>query len=252
MSASQYNPYNWKFLLFTQVWLIIISIVLTYYPQYYFEVIILYIIVIFGFTFFMTYKSNPVFRDRKLLYEIVNSRTIYEEKDVTKLIMADQEYQKQYMDSIKRNFRMLGFYIVYLAILFFAYQYIIKFADSQTLTYRLLVYLAYFEALFGIGFFVSRKILAPSISNMAPMALPSYKITEKGIVSGKGYSVFLHAKYLLNSEITINREKHYIEIDSTKQKLPYKVRLYSQDIDKVLDYIERVKRLELKRQSSEG
>jgi uncharacterized membrane protein len=82
---------------------------------------------------------------------------------------------------------------------------------------------------------------------MAPF---SYKITEKGIVGSGGMSTFLHAKHLLDANISVNREKHYVEIDSVQAKLPYKLRLYSSDVDKVVDYIERIKRIELKRQSS--
>ncbi|ARM75818.1 DUF2208 domain-containing protein [Acidianus manzaensis] len=250
MSARGYNPYNWKMITLTQVWLIVISVVLTYFPKYYIEAFIAYFVIIMAISFSMMYKTNPMFRDRKLLYEIMNSRTLYEEKDVTKLMMADKEYQKQYTDMIKKNFSMMGIYLVYIIVLIILYGHIISYADSNPDLYmRLAIYLVYFEALYGVGIFMYRKVLRPT-SMLTTMAPPNYKINEKGIVSGKGTSIFLHAKYLLDSEITVNKENHYVEIDSTKKNLPYKIRLYSNDIDKVLDYIERIKKLELKRQTS--
>ncbi|AWR97177.1 DUF2208 domain-containing protein [Acidianus sulfidivorans JP7] len=251
MSAKGYNPYNWKMITLTQAWLIIISVVLTFYPKYYIEAFIAYFVIIMAISFSMMYKTNPMFRDRKLLYEIINSRTLYEEKDVTKLMMADKEFQKQYTAMVKKNFSMMGIYLIYIIVLLILYGHLISYADSfKSLYMRLLVYLIYFEALYGVGIFMYRKVLAPN-AMMTVMAPPSYKINEKGIVSGKGASIFLHAKYLLDSDIIyVNKENHYVEIDSTKKNLPYKIRLYSNDVDKVMDYLERIKKLELKRQTS--
>ncbi|EZQ03105.1 MULTISPECIES: DUF2208 domain-containing protein [Acidianus] len=249
MSATPYNPYNWKFLLLTQVWLVAISIILSYFPQYYIEALAIYFVVFLGISFSIQYKTNPMFRDRKLLAEVANSRVIYEEKDVTKIVQADAELQREYMEAAKKNLSMMGIYVVYIIALFIAYGYLVRFADSFPGTYgRLLVYLVYFEALYLVGYFMFRKILRPTM--MSVMAPTSYSVTEKGIYSKKGYSTFLHAKHLVDSKIDVNKEKHYVEIDSTSTKLPYKIRLYAPDVDRLMEYIERVKRLELKRQSS--
>lgn len=251
MSASNkaYNPYNWKMILLTQSWLILFSFILTYFPQYYLEVFIAYFVIIMAISFSTMYRTNPILRDRKLLYEIVNSRTLYEEKDVTKLILADREYQKQYTEAAKKNLVVLLVYIVYIIALFILYPHIVSFAKTQQQYLKLAIYLIYFEALYLFGFVMYRQVFskATMLSIMAP---PNYKINEKGIVSGKGASIFLHARYLIDSEIVVNKENHYVEIDSTKKNLPYKIRLYTNDVNKVLDYLERVKKLELKRQNS--
>lgn len=248
-STRSYNPYNWKTVLATQIGLVAISLALSYFPQFYIWVFILYFVIIMGISFSMMYKSNPIFRDRRLLYEIINSRTLYEEKDVTKLILADKEYQKQYTEVVKRNFAMLLIYIIYIAILIIIYPHVINFANAQHEYFRLAVFLGYFETLYLFSFFMYRKVFSRA-AMLTVMAPPSYKINEKGIVSGKGSSIFLHARYLIDSEITVNKENKYVEIDSTKKNLPYKIRLYTNNVDKVLDYLERIKRLELKRQNS--
>ncbi len=248
MSSTTVNPYNWKYALVSQVYLIAISFILTYKPQYFIEAVALYFVFFMGLTFYMMSKSNPLLRDRKLLYEISNSRTLYEEKNVSELINKDKEYVEEYTKFAKRSFSMLGIYLVYLIAIYFLYSNVSKIAQSQVALDRLIVYLVYFEALYLFGFFVFRRVVRPaSLSVMAPF---SYKITEKGIMSSGGMSMFLHAKHLLNSNIVVNREKHFVEIDSTQAKMPYRVRLYSNDVDKVLDFIERIKRLELKKQSS--
>ncbi|EWG08313.1 MAG: hypothetical protein ASUL_01630 [Candidatus Aramenus sulfurataquae] len=248
MSSTTINPYNWKYALISQVYLVALSFVLTYRPQYFIEVVALYFVFFTGLTFYMMSKSNPLLRDRKLLYEISSSRVLYEEKNVSDIINKDKEYVEEYTKFAKRSFSMLGIYLVYLVAIYFLYSNVTKIADAQVALYRLLVYLVYFEALYLFAFFVFRRIVRPaSLSVMAPV---SYKITEKGIMSSGGMSMFLHAKHLLNSNIVVNKEKRFVEIDSTQAKMPYKVRLYSNDVDKVLDFIERVKKLELKKQSS--
>ncbi len=249
MSSVTPNPYSWKYVLLSQVYLIVISVVLTYYPQYFIEAIITYFIVMMGVMFYSMSKSNPMFRDRKLLYEINNSRLLYEEKNASELINKDKEYTEEYTKYAKKSFSMLGIYLVYMIVLYFLYTYISKIALSQASSFdRLLVYLIYFEVIYLFAFFVFRKIVKPAMLNiMAPF---SYKITEKGIVGSGGMSTFLHARHLLDANISVNREKHYVEIDSAQAKLPYKLRLYSSDVDKVVDYIERIKRIELRRQSS--
>ncbi|ABP94221.1 MULTISPECIES: DUF2208 domain-containing protein [Metallosphaera] len=251
MSSATPNPYNWKFALISQTYLVVISIVLGFYPKYFLEAFISYFIIIMAITFSMTYKSNPMLRDRKLMMEVANSGTLYEEKNANDLVMKDEEYQREYMQFAKKNMTMLFSYLIYIVVLFFVYSYVSKIATSQTDPYyRLAVYLVYFEIIYLFGFFVYRRLFKPSMmSTMAPL---SYKVTEKGVIGSGGMSVFLHAKHLLNSNFVVNREKKYVEIDSTEAKYPYKIRLYAKDIDKLLDMLERVKRLELKRQSQTG
>ncbi|QKQ99824.1 DUF2208 domain-containing protein [Metallosphaera tengchongensis] len=249
MSSATPNPYNWKFALISQTYLVVISIVLGFYPKYFLIAFITYFIVMMGITFSMTYKSNPMLRDRKLMVEVANSNTLYEEKNANDLITKDEDYQREYMQFAKKNMTMLFSYLIYIVVLFFVYGYISKFASAQTDPYyRLGVYLVYFEIIYLFGFFVYRRLFKPSMmSTMAPL---SYKVTEKGIIGSGGMSVFLHAKHLLNSNLIVNKEKRYVEIDSVEAKYPYKIRLYAKDLDKLLDMLERVKRLELKRQSS--
>ncbi|AEB94155.1 MAG: DUF2208 domain-containing protein [Metallosphaera sp.] len=250
MSSATPNPYNWKFALISQTYLIVISIVLGFYPKYFLEAFLSYFIVIMAITFSMTYRSNPMLRDRKLMMEAANSNVLFEEKNANELVMKDEEYQKEYMQFAKKNMMMLFSYLIYIVVLFFVYGYVSKFATSQVDPYyRLAVYLIYFEIIYLFGFFVYRRLFKPSMmSTMAPL---SYKVTEKGIIGSGGMSIFLHAKHLLSSTISVNREKKYVEIDSKEAKYPYKIRLYAKDLDKLLDMIERVKRLELKRQSSQ-
>ncbi len=249
MSSTTPNPYNWKFAAISQGYLIVISIILGFYPKYFLEAFISYFIIIMAITFSMTYKSNPMLRDRKLMLEVANSGTLYEEKNANELITKDQDYQREYMQFAKKNMMMLFSYLIYIVVLFFIYNYVSKLATAQTDPYyRLGVYLAYFEVIYLFGFFVYRRLFRPSMmSTMAPL---SYKVTEKGIIGSGGMSVFLHAKHLLNSNMVLNREKKYVEIDSTSAKYPYKIRLYAKDVDKLVEMLERVKRLELKRQSS--
>ncbi|MEM0122506.1 MAG: DUF2208 family protein, partial [Saccharolobus sp.] len=63
MSSASYNPFNWKFVLLSQVMMILFSLVLSYFPKYFIEFYILYIIVYLGITSIIMMRSNPLLRE---------------------------------------------------------------------------------------------------------------------------------------------------------------------------------------------
>lgn len=249
MSSSAYNPFNWKFILLSQVMMILFSLVLSFFPKYFIEFYILYIIVYLGITSVIVMRSNPLLRERRSLGEITAARTLYEEKKATDLINKDEDYLKETTEVMKKNMSSLGIMFLYLIILIILYNYvIIKFVTSISDTlYRFGFYVLYFELLYGVSFLINRRVLR--FQTNIPMAPTSYKITEKGVIATDRSGLFLPAKYLLNAQISPNRDKKYVEIKSSDSKFPFHVRLYSPDIDKITELIERVKKIELKKQS---
>ncbi|PVU75489.1 DUF2208 domain-containing protein [Sulfolobus sp. SCGC AB-777_G06] len=243
------NPYNWKMILISQGLMILMSFVLSLYPQYFLPVYILYIVVIMGISSVMMAKSNPMLAERKYMGEIYKSNTLFEEKNAGSLIQKDMEYVQKMQQLAVANFKSFGIMILYIIIIFLFYDYILlKIVDSVTQYEKLAIYLIYFEALYLFNMFVYRRLI--KIQMMDAMAPSSYKVTEKGILSTDKSGVFLHSRHLVNAEIIENREKKYVEIDSKTSKLPYKIRLYTNDIDRLLEVLNRVKRMELKRQQT--
>lgn len=243
------NPYNWKMILISQVLMILLSFVLSLYPQYFLPVYILYIIVIMGITSVMTMRSNPLLSERKYLSDISNSRTLFEEKKAGELVQKDEEYMKKMQEFAMSNFKSFMYMIIYIIIIFVFYdEVLLKIVGSVTGYERLAVYIAYFEALFLFNMFVYRRLV--KVQMMEVMAPQSYKITEKGILSTDKSGIFLHSRHLINAEIVENREKRYIEIHSSTSKLPFKIRLYTTELDRLLEVLDRVKKLESKRQNS--
>ncbi|AAY80191.1 DUF2208 domain-containing protein [Sulfolobus acidocaldarius] len=244
-----YNPYNWKMILLSQTSIVIISFVLSLYSQYFLPVYIAYLIIYFIIMTTIMARSNPMLSERKYLSEIVNARTILEEKKAGELIQNDEEYIKKFQAITSANLKSFGIMFVYLIVILIFYNFVVlRYVSSVTQIQKLIVFLVYSEALFLFGMFVNRRIMR--VQMMEVMAPFTYKITEKGIVSTDRSAVFLHSRHLVNASIVENRDKKYVEISPTTLKLPYKLRLYSNDIDRILDAINRVKRLELKRQQS--
>mgnify|MGYP001772532711 CR=1 FL=1 len=254
MNMSNYpqgypNPYNWKMIALSQALMIVMSFVLSLYPQYFVPVYILYIIIIIGISGVMMARSNPMLSERKYISEIYNSATLFEEKDAQKLMQKDTEYLQKMQQLAMTNLKSFGIMILYIIFIFLFYDLVLlKIVDSVSQYEKLAIYLVYFEALYLFNFFIYRRLI--KFQMMDAMAPSSYKITEKGILSTDKSGIFLHARHLVNAEIIENREKKYVEIDSKTSKLPFKIRLYTDDIDRLVEVLNRVKRMELKRQQT--
>jgi uncharacterized membrane protein len=219
--------------------------VLSLYPQYFLPVYILYLIVIFAVTALISYRSNPLLQQRKYISEINSARILFEEKDARKLIEDDKDYLNYMASVASKNLRAFLIMFIYtIFILVFYTFYLVKIIESLSEGYqKFIIYIIYFESLFLINFFVTRKYITfTQFSVIAPI---KYKITERGIIGDAG--AVLHAKFLLNAQIMTNWEKKYIELDAKNSGYPFKVRLYTDDIEKVKEIIERVKRIEAKR-----
>ncbi|MFP3260016.1 MAG: DUF2208 domain-containing protein [Sulfolobus sp.] len=244
-----YNPYNWKMIIVSQVLMILLSFVLSIYPQYFLPVYILYILVMFGVMSVMMMKNNPMLAERKYMGEILNSPTFFEEKNASDLIQKDKEYMQKMQEVAVSNLKAFGVMILYIIFIFLFYDLVLlKIVNSVTEYEKLAIYIIYFEALYLFNMFVYRRII--KVQMMESMAPSSYKVNERGIISTDKSGVFLHSRHLIEAEIVENREKKYVEINSKTSKLPFKIRLYAHDLDRLMDALNRVKRIELKRQSS--
>ncbi|MEM1626142.1 MAG: DUF2208 family protein [Sulfolobaceae archaeon] len=248
MSSSATNPYNWRFVLISQVGLFVISFVLSIYPEYFLPVYILYLIIIFGVTSIITYRSNPILRERKYISEINSSRVLYEQKNVKEIMEKDTEYLQYIASVASKNLRsMLIMFAYTIFILLFYSFYLVKIIENISEGYiKFIIYIIYFESLFLLNFFLMRRYI--NIAQFSIVAPMKYKITEKGILGDAG--TVLHSRHLLNAIITPNYQKNYVEIEAKSSGYPFKIRLYTDNVDKVKDILDRVKRLEMKRQST--
>ena len=64
-----------------------------------------------------------------------------------------------------------------------------------------------------------------------------------GIASTDVTGLVLYFKHLSDARITVNPDKSYIEIDSQSSKLPFRVRLYSKDLQRLKEAVERLQRI---------
>ncbi len=246
------NPYsNWRFIALSQFSVIFISALISFFPQYYILGYIIYLAISLSLTSLLTFRSNPMLRERKYMGEIMKSKTIYEEKNAREMMNKDEEYMKIYKQMLKRNGYSMLYLVGYLVVVLIIYDVVFDRYRTMFGSNHLDLFLAFFLSLDAVvlaNIFISRKFLKGATSQvMAPQA---YRITEKGVIASDATGVFLHSRHLPSSDINVNREKRYVEIRSNTIKLPYDIRLYTRDIDKLLDVLERVKRLELRRQQS--
>jgi len=202
-----------------------------------------------GVTTAIAMRNNPMLSERKYLPEIVNSRTLFEEKRAGELIQKDEEFLKKMQEFAMTNIKSLGIFLLYFVVILFLYYDVLSRIVAHFIGYdRFAIYIIYFETLYLFNMFVYRRIV--KVQMLEVMAPQSYKITEKGILSTDKSGIYLHSRHLINAEIIDNREKKYVEIHSITSKLPYKIRLYTTEIDRLLEVLDRVKRLEARRQQS--
>jgi len=237
-----YNPYNWKMIVISQAAMLALSAVLSFYPQYFLAFYILYIFVIMGVSLYMAQKSNPLMSQRKYLSEVVKAPSIFEERKAMEVAMRDDEYQAMLRDYTSQTLRSLGIMFLYMLLLIaFYYTVFVRITENYVGLYRFLAYVTYFEALFLFNFFVYRRIV--KFRMMEVVAPSNYKITIKGIASTDVTGLVLYFKHLSDARITVNPDKSYIEIDSQSSKLPYRVRLYSKDLQRLKEAVEKLQRI---------
>ncbi|MGC9106236.1 MAG: DUF2208 family protein [Thermoprotei archaeon] len=237
-----YNPYNWKMILVSQTAMLAMSAVLSFYPEYFLPFYILYIVIIMGVSMYIAQKSNPLLSERKYFQEIVKAPTLFEERRALDLAMRDEEYQAMFREYTSKTMRSLGIMFLYM-ILLIAFYYLAfdKLVTQYQGMQRFLIYVGYFEALFLFNFFVYRRLV--QFRMMEVVAPNSYKVTTKGIASTDVTGIVLHFRHFVGAKITVNADKSYVEVDSSTSKLPFRVRLYSNDLQRLKEAIEKLQRL---------
>jgi|ECHhosMinimDraft_1075155.scaffolds.fasta_scaffold01968_3 uncharacterized membrane protein len=251
--SSYPNPYSPKYLAVSQTLLLVLAIANSFLPKYFFLFYILYLVGTFAFIGVFTYRTNPMIKDRGLMKEVMTSRSLHEEKNVQDLIMNDKEYVKELTSQSSKMLKYMLFLLVYTIAVILVYDdVLIKVINSPAFKandiYRFVVYVIYFEALFGISFIMSRRVFR--MGNVNKVAPNSYKITEKGVVGNGFPAVTIHGSHLANAEIRVDPQNKYVEIipsEASKKSVPYTVRLYSNDVNRVKELLERVKKISLKR-----
>ena len=241
MSQQVYNPYNWKMIVISQVAMLLMATALSFYPEYFIEVYIAYLIIIMGVSTYMAQKSNPLLSQRKYLGEVAKAPVLFEEKNTDEIAAKDEEYQAMMREFASQSMRSLGFYFLYMIALLAVYYLVFsRIVVDYVGVMRFVLYVAYFEALFLFNYFVVRNMV--KFRMMEVIAPRSYRLTLKGIFSTDMSGIVLHASQLSEAKVTINPEKSYIEIDSTSAKLPFRVRLYTRDLQRLKVSLERLQR----------
>lgn len=245
MSAT--SPFNKKYIGLSQSLMILMALASSFFPKYFFDFYILYFLAIMAFSSVMMYRNNPMLRDRKYMTEAARSRTLYEEKNVESLIQSDKEYLEQTMKQATKMFKNLFIYILFIIIAYIVYtQGIDKIIAQPNIVSspyeKFGIFLGVYELFFIASFSISRSTGMYSMAGSMSMAPKSYKITDKGVVATDKSSTIFHAIHLKEAEITINREKKYVEISPKGQRsVPYKLRLYTNDVDRVSELLKRLK-----------
>lgn len=239
------SPYNPKYIALSQGLLIAFSLVNSFEPKYFFEFYILYFIVIIGITSVMFYRNNPMLRDRKYMSEAVKARTLYEEKSVENLINSDKEFLEETMRQAGKMMKNLFIYFIFIIAIYILYSEVLsKVINGQgTPLYRFVIFLVFYEVFYGISFLLYRTTgMTSAVGSSMAMAPRSYKITDSGVVATDRSGTTLHIIHLQDAEINVNREKKFVEIKpDAKKGIPYKLRLYTNDVDKVSELLNRLK-----------
>ena len=219
-----------KSLVLSQVFAIVFSLVATFAPQYFWLLVIAFMLIIpftMGYSMIKTRISGKY-------QEIVSARKLLEEKDVLEIAMRDPKLQGELAKQFKGMFYSFASLpaIIVISVLYNNYVRQPYFSGEDPIL-RFVGALIMYELFIITGrviqYFTSRK------SGYALMIPNQYIVTTKGIV-GKGITV----PFPLNEyEIEVNYRRRFIQLIPKKPKgVKSIIRLYTRDVFRLQNIVE--------------
>ncbi len=221
-----------KSLLMSQVFAIVFSLVAAFAPQYFWILVIAFMLIIPFTMGFGALKARATGKYK----EIVNARRLFKEDNAMDLAMKDPKLSSelgQQMKMMLYSFVTLPLFIV----VSMGYRsYILPyFQSSEDIIIRFLGFLFMYEIFVMIGRLV--QLLMMKKSGFTLMIPQRYVVTEKGII-GKGVTLSFPLK---NYKIEANYRRKFVQLIPLKTSGRVKTitRLYTKDVERLKKILEK-------------
>ncbi|MEM1924867.1 MAG: DUF2208 family protein [Pyrobaculum sp.] len=212
--------------------IVIFAAMLTYFPDAYFTILILYFVVFLAISIFFGVRAYR--RGVAAVNEISKGRPIIEidEKEVNKLIEKDKELLSEFRKISRTSLIPLltiPFFIILAAFLFPILPIVAETSLGQLLGEKLALFISY-VALFGLFAIVFTLLFKPPVM---PRIVRNFKIYETGVVIDK--TLGLKAPIEV-SEYRTNTERRFIEFKVNNQIF----RVYYKDIKELNEILSKI------------
>ncbi len=221
-----------KSLLMSQVFAIVFSLVAAFAPQYFWILVIAFMLIIPFTMGFGALKARATGKYK----EIVSARRLFKEDNAMDLAMRDPKLSSelgQQMKMMLYSFITLPLFIV----VSMGYRsYILPyFQSSEDIVIRFLGFLFMYEIFVMIG--RSVQLLMMKKSGFTLMIPQKYVITEKGII-GKGVTLAFPLK---NYKIEANYRRKFVQLVPLKTggRVKTITRLYTKDVERLKKILEK-------------
>ena len=219
-------------LLMSQVFAIVFSLVAAFAPQYFWILVIAFMLIIPFTMGFGALKARATGKYK----EIVNARRVFKEDNAMDLAMRDPKLSSelgQQMKTMLYSFATLPLFII----VSMGYRsYILPyFQSSEDIIIRFLGFLIMYEIFVMIGRLV--QLLMMRKSGFTLMIPQKYIVTEKGII-GKGVTLSFPLK---NYKIEVNYRRKFVQLVPIKSSSRIKAitRLYTKDVERLKKILEK-------------
>lgn len=238
------TQFTWKQVAFSQLTIILFSIVAGLYRDYYIYVIIAYFVAL---PILISRQARRIGGGRVSSEEVESGRKLWEERDVSELLAKDVDYVREMSEQMKATTYAM---ISMPAILGYIYLYRKALAEhvrSLTPDPSLAAFLDFF-VMFEGSFFISqaftlymRKKLVKKMPSMV-IAPRRYLVTDRGI-SAKGFGTTFALKFPLeNVAVAFNERRKFVELTiehPEKSGASTRIRLYSRNPKRLYEIIRR-------------
>lgn len=220
--------------LYSQIMIIILAVLNTYYPQYLSFTFIVFIAISFAMSF-LRLRSQTRGPSLEQLKEIRGSKKLYEEEsaEVLRLMALDTQLTQEMKPLVISSFLSLFAIFITLAwyYLYFNFAGSLVHDPSLTDSFRFLIFLIGYEVPYAIMFVISFR--QNKTSKSFAQIPRSYALFESGLV-GQGIVI----KSPMNSyDIKLDSKRRFVELVGKDEKKPVRIRLYSSKPDELFELI---------------
>ncbi len=219
-------------LLMSQVFAIVFSLVAAFAPQYFWLLVIAFMLIIPFTMGFGALKARATGKYK----EIINARRLFKEDNAMDLAMRDPKLSSelgQQMKMMLYSFVTLPLFIV----VSMGYRsYVLPyFQNSNDIAIRFLGFLIMYEIFVGIGRLVQAFMMRKT--GFTLMIPQKYIITEKGVI-GKGVTLSFPLK---NYKIEADYRRKFVQLVPTKTsgRMRTITRFYTKDVERLKKILEK-------------
>lgn len=235
----------WRQIAFSQLMIVLFSVVAGLYREYYIYVIIAYFVLLPVIISRQTRKR--IGREKVSSEEIEAGRRLWEERDASELLAKDAEYIREMGEQMKvSTYTMISMPVI-LGYIYLYRSMLAKHVRSMTADPSLAAFLDFF-IMFEGSFLMSQAFMLYTRRKFAKktpsmiLAPRKYLVTDRGI-SAKGFGTTFALKFPLeNTQIEVNEKRGFVEltmIQPGKDGVPTKIRLYSRNPRRLYEIIKR-------------